>query len=52
METWRSSQEINSLMEDVSSYFRKWKEWRNTNLGNKSSISIKGVENDRKGTTN
>ena len=34
------------LMEDMSSYFRKWREWRNTDLGNKSSMSIKTVEKD------
>ena len=35
-----------SLMEDMGSYLRKWREWRNTNLGNKSSTSIKGAEKD------
>ena len=34
------------LMEDMGSYFRKWREWRNTDMGNKSSTSIKGAEND------
>ena len=31
-------------MEDMSSYFKKWREWRNGDLGSKSSTSIKGVE--------
>ena len=35
-----------SLMKDMGSYFRKWREWRNGDLGNKSSMSIKGVEKD------
>ena len=30
-------------MEDMGSYFRKW---RNQDLGNKSSTSIKGVEGE------
>ena len=33
-------------MEDMSIYFKKWREWRNEDLGNKSSTSIKQVEND------
>ena len=33
-------------MEDMSSYFKKWREWRNGDLGSKSCTSIKGVEND------
>ena len=33
-------------MEDIDSYFRKPREWRNTDLGNKSSMSIKEAEND------
>ena len=35
-----------SLMEDMGSYFRKWREWRNEDLGCKSSTSMKGVEKD------
>ena len=35
-----------SLMEDMDSYFRKLREWRNTDLGSKSSTSIKGVKKD------
>ena len=31
-------------MEDMCSYFRKWREWRNGDLGNKPSTSIKGAE--------
>ena len=31
-------------MEDISSYFRKWRDWRNGDLGSKSSMSIKGAE--------
>ena len=34
------------LMEDMDSYFRKWREWRNKDLGSKSSMPIKGVEKD------
>ena len=34
-------------MEDMGSYFRKWREWRNGDLGNKSSTPIKGVEEDQ-----
>ena len=30
----------------MGTYFRKWREWRNGDLGGKSSTSIKGVEND------
>ena len=33
-------------MEDMGSYFRKWREWRNSDLGSKSSTSIKGAEKD------
>ena len=39
-------------MEDMGSYFRKWREWRNTELGSKSSTSIKGVGKDEERTTN
>ena len=35
-----------SLMKNIDSYFKKWREWRNTDLGNKSSTSIKGEEKD------
>ena len=35
-----------SLMEDMGSYFRKWREWRNTYLCSNSSTSIKEVEKD------
>ena len=35
-----------SLMEDMSSYFKKWREWRNGDLDNKSSTSIKRADND------
>ena len=31
-------------MEDMGSYFRKWREWRNGVLDSKSSTSIKGAE--------
>ena len=31
-------------MEDTCSYFRKWREWRNGDLGSKPSTSIKGAE--------
>ena len=34
-------------MEDMGSYFRKWREWRNGNLGNKSSMSIKGAKENQ-----
>ena len=30
-----------SLIEDMDSYFKKWREWRNIDLGNKFSTSIK-----------
>ena len=33
-------------MKDMGSYIRKWREWRNVDLGSKASTSIKGVEND------
>ena len=33
-------------MDDMGSYFKKWKEWRNTDFGNKSSMSINGAEKD------
>ena len=32
-------------MEDMSGYFKKWREWRNTDLGIKSFTSIR-VEKD------
>ena len=35
-----------SLMKNIDSYFKKWREWRITDLGNKSSTFIKGEEND------
>ena len=35
-------------MEDMDNYFRRWREWRNTDLDNKSSMSIKGAKNDEK----
>ena len=35
-----------SLMEDMGSYFRKWRECTNGDLGSKSSTSIKGAEKD------
>ena len=41
-----------SSMKDMDSYFRKWREWRNGDLGSKSSTSIKGAENDEERTTN
>ena len=41
-----------SLMKDMSSYFRKWRDWKNGDLGNKSSTSIKGEEKDEERTTN
>ena len=46
---WRCGrvlEEQGPLMEDMGSYFRKWREWRNTDLGSKSSMSIKIVEKD------
>ena len=33
-------------MEDMDSYFRKWREWKNGDLGSKSSISIKRADED------
>ena len=44
---WRHEgvlEEQASLMEVMGSYFGKWREWRNTNLGSKSSMSIKKQE--------
>ena len=38
-------------MEDMDN-FRKWREWRNEDLGSKSSTSIKGAKNDEERTTN
>ena len=35
-----------SLMEDMDNYFRKWREWRNLDLGSMSSMSIKGEEKE------
>ena len=52
---WRQGgvlQEQTSLMEVMGSYFRKRREWRNIDLGNKSSTSIKGIEDNEEGTTN
>ena len=40
------------LMEDMGNYIRKWREWRNTDFGNKSSTSIKGAYEDEEWTTN
>ena len=34
------------LMGDMGSYFRKWRERRNSYLGSKPSTSIKGLEKD------
>ena len=34
------------LMGDMGSYFRKWRELRNSDLSSKSSTSIKEAEND------
>ena len=36
-------------MEDMDSYFRKYREWRNGDLGNKSSMSIKVGGGSNKG---
>ena len=44
--------EQTSLMENMDSYFRKWREWRNSNLGSKFSTSIKGAKNDEEKTVN
>ena len=33
-------------MEDMDNYFRKWREWRNGDLGSKSSTSINGEKKD------
>ena len=52
---WRHGEvleEQTSLMEVMVSYFRKWREWRNTDLDNKSSTSIKGGEENEERTTN
>ena len=52
---WRHGgvlKEQTSLMEAMGSYFRKRREWRNTDLDNKSSTSIKGIEDNEEGTTN
>ena len=35
-------------MEDMDSYFKKWREWRNRDLSSKSPTSIKGAENEEK----
>ena len=35
-------------MEDMCSYFKKWREWRNEDLGIKLSTSIKEAEEDGK----
>ena len=34
------------LMGDIGSYFRKLREWRNSDLSSKSSTSIKGAKKD------
>ena len=39
-------------MEDIGNYFRKWREWKNGDLGSKSSTSIKGAEKDEERRTN
>ena len=46
---WRGEEVLEKqafLLEDMGSYFRKWRQWRNTDLGSKFSTSIKGVEKD------
>ena len=46
---WRHGgvlEEQASLMEDMDSYFRKLREWRNGDLGSKSSTFIKIAKND------
>ena len=46
---WRCEEVLEEhapLTEDMGSYFRKWREWRNTYLGSKSSTSIKEAEKD------
>ena len=46
---WRREgvlEEQGSLIEDMSSYFIKWREQRNGDLGSKSSMFIKGEEKD------
>ena len=46
---WRCGgvlEEQASLMEDMRNYFRKWREWRNRDLGNKSSTFVKVIEKD------
>ena len=46
---WRRGgvlEEQSPLMEDMNDYFRKWKGWRNTNLGSHSSTSKKSAEKD------
>ena len=35
------------IMEDMGNYFRKWREWRNSDLGNKPSKSIKGAKKNQ-----
>ena len=34
-------------MEDMDSYFKKWRKWRNGDFGSKSSTFIKGAEEDQ-----
>ena len=38
-------------MEDMDSYFRKWREWRNGDLGSNSSMCIKKAEKDEERTS-
>ena len=41
---WRHGgvlEEQTFIMEDMDSYFRKWREWKNGDFGSKSSTSIK-----------
>ena len=35
-------------MEDMGSYFQRGREWKNEDLGSKSSMSIKGAGEDGK----
>ena len=52
---WRCGEVLEEqafLMEDMTSFFRKWREWRNTDFDSKSSMSIKGAEKDKNESTN
>ena len=46
---WSSGEVLDKqvpLMTDMDSYFKKWREWKNSDFGSKSSMSTKGAEKE------